>query len=69
MQSDALATLLYVTGSSRLPGLPYDEYQTVETISDGSATGVFGSVPVPEPSGVALAGLGMAAAWFWRRRK
>lgn len=48
--------------------MPWYTTDTAQVI-DGTIAGTFALVPVPEPSTFAMAGLGMALAWFVVRRK
>jgi hypothetical protein len=75
MRADATSTLQYVNfggGSGRFgfgPGIVYGQYQSVVTISDGTATGVFYPTAAPEPGTLALSAIGGLAGLFVFRRR
>ena len=59
-------------GSGRFgfgPGIVYGQYQSVVTISDGTATGVFCPTAAPEPGTLALSAIGGLAGLFVFRRR
>lgn len=59
MSPDINTTLLNVLGGGKWgPGLSYDQYYSVVTISDGTTTGIFGTSPIPEPGTLALCAIG-----------
>jgi hypothetical protein len=61
-------TLINVAGF-RGPGVAYDQYHSVVTISDGATTSIFGVGPVPEPSTLALSAVGGLAGFLVLRRR
>ena len=71
MRSDAQTTLLAVLGGGKFsgPGISYDQYQSVVTISDGIATAIFNPAPTPEPSTFALSAIGGLVGIFYLRRR
>lgn len=70
MSSDINSTLLNVLGGGKLgPGVTYDQYHSVVTISDGVAAGVFGVGAVPEPSSLVLSAMSGLVSFFVLRRR